>query len=158
MGMMGGGGGAGGQSKEAKEAEDKEKSGGEFFRIGTVDLAAAVVLAWWLFLAAIVFPLLVGAIYSGILTAGAVKMQNLESRGWGIAASILAMIPINVGGLQVLVGLVIKIILGILFDEPDYIVFVVMGLLYLLSLGVGVWNLLILMKPEVIAGFEYEPD
>jgi hypothetical protein len=33
-----------------------------------------------------------------------------------------------------------------------------MGLLYVVSLGVGVWNLLVLMKPEVIAGFEYEPD
>jgi predicted Zn finger-like uncharacterized protein len=155
MGLGGGGGGSQEGSKETKEAEDKEKESGEFFRIGTVDLASLVVLAWWMILAIVVLPLLLGAVYSGILTAGAVKMQNLESRGWGIAGCILAMIPINVGGLQVLVGLVIKILLAILFDEPDIIVFVVMGLIYLLSLAAGIWNLLVLMKPEVIAGFEY---
>ena len=46
----------------------------------------------------------------------------------------------------------------------DYDWFVIMlmsvsaGVEWLLTVGVGVWNLTTLMKPEVIAGFEYKPE
>ena len=35
-------------------------------------------------------------IYNGITIIGAVKMQNLESRGWGIASSIMTILPMGV--------------------------------------------------------------
>lgn len=44
-------------------------------------------------------------LYNGLIVFGAVKMQNLESYGWSMAASIMAMVPFTFPLLGFLVGL-----------------------------------------------------
>jgi hypothetical protein len=100
-------------------------------------------------------------IYSATLTVGAIKMQNLESRGWGFAGSILAMLPLNVGALQFVSAMLLRVLLELLFDEASVVTTVLlvwMTIIWLLSLAVGVWNLITLNNEDVIAGFEYNPD
>ena len=72
---------------------------------------------------------------------GAIQMQNMDSRGWGIAGSILAMVPINVGGLQIVTALVVQIVLIQVIDDTAFIAYVVIVLTsiqWLLSLAAGV--------------------
>jgi hypothetical protein len=101
-------------------------------------------------------------IYNGVTILGAVKMQNLESRGWGIAASIMTILPFGAAGLGGLVfGVFFYTIAAFLFDEFSTRLMyslVVAGLIYVLAILVGVWSLKTLMSQEVIDGFEYVAD
>jgi hypothetical protein len=133
--------------KEVKEAEDKEneRSPLSYFHYELDEQAL------------IIIPVcVVGFVYAALVTFGAVKVQNLESRGWGIAGSILALIPFNVLGLQVLVGMGVAVILDMMLDNPpDYYSFLIMQVLSLGSITAGVLNLMVLFNEDVIAGFEY---
>jgi len=101
-------------------------------------------------------------IYNAIEIVGAVKLQNLESRRWGIASSIMMLLPFGTGGLSMLIGGGFYFTLGaLLFDDPDMralYCYVLGGIVYLIAIAVGVSSLRTLMSQEVIDGFEYVAD
>src|SRR5262249_40901304 len=78
-------------------------------------------------------------IYWGCTCYGAVKMQNLESYNWSMAASILWLVG---GGYSVASGF----LCACTFIIP------------VLCLIAGIIALVNLRKPEVIAAFEYDPE
>lgn len=96
-------------------------------------------------------------IYNGITIIGAVKMQNLESRGWGIAASIMNLLPMGASGLSGLFfGVFYNTIGAWILDEMNIYYSIGLGVLpYLVAIYIGVWSLRTLMSQEVIDGFEY---
>lgn len=138
-------------------------SGGPLKALG---LGWVVGLPGWLgLLLALLF--LLPAAYCGLIAIGAVKAHNLESRGWGMMASALALVPITVGGW---LWLTLPLAYTLLFDvflEPTNKTDLVIGwsaLILIASLmcgwgiRVGLQNFWTLMQPEVIEGFEYEPE
>jgi hypothetical protein len=150
--------GAGSWSPPKQVSEKKEGDlGATFFMVFGMNLSLVADFAVWLmFLTAL--PLLLALVYSAVLTLGAVKMQNLESRRWGIASCIMVMVPINVGGVAMLLGIFGQFFFKMLYDEPEAVngaVITLISLAWLSQLGVGVWALMTLMKPDVIAGYEY---
>jgi predicted Zn finger-like uncharacterized protein len=96
-------------------------------------------------------------IYNAIAIIGAVKMQNLESRGWGIASSIMTILPMGSAGLSCLIGgIFYKTIGAWVLDEMNIYYSIGLGVLpYILALLVGIWSLRTLMSEEVIEGFQY---
>jgi hypothetical protein len=130
-----------------------------FLTIGKLDLAS---LGEWHLYASIpcLLPMVLGMIYSFILCIGAVKIQNLESREWGIAASVMAMIPLNAGGLLCFLALILNIVLNLLFEDWFKWAVLVFFLIcaWGTNLAVGIWMLTVLNKPAVIAGYEYVPE
>jgi hypothetical protein len=90
---------------------------------------------------------------------GTVKAQSLESYGWGMASSIMGMIPISPFGFICFVMFFMGILLNMILDEGQgYAYLAWMILVMAAQLGIGVWNLIILLQPEVVEGFEYEPE
>jgi predicted Zn finger-like uncharacterized protein len=143
--------------KKDEKAQAPDKPG--LYRIVGVNIGGLADLEqqWWPFAVA-VLVIIVGGVYSSLVVIGAIRIQNLESRGWGMAASILAMLPIHVFGLAVVTTMVLTAVLCQLSDEESFINLysgVGAGALYLGSLAVGVWNLMTLFNEDVIAGFEY---
>jgi hypothetical protein len=97
-------------------------------------------------------------IYEGITIIGGVKMQNLESRRWGIASAIMMMFPPAAGGLSFLFALGINFLedmTGFLGDVTKFYQIVVAVLPYLASLFIGAISLQTLLNQKVIDGFEY---
>jgi predicted Zn finger-like uncharacterized protein len=104
-------------------------------------------------------------IYTGIAVFGAVKMQNLESRGWGIAASIMLILPMGSAGLSGLFGGVFHNTIGTwIMDEPadswswGFYSIILAVAPYLCALYAGVLSLRALLSKEVIDGFNYVAD
>jgi hypothetical protein len=130
-----------------------------FFAVGSVDFRSVGEMSTVLAILCLLPPVL-GMIYSAILCMGAVKIQNLESRDWGVISSIMAMVPINAGGMICFLAMVLNMALDFLFDgDFKYIVLGFFLVCYWgLNLAVGIWMLTVLNKPEVIAGFEYVPE
>jgi hypothetical protein len=143
--------------RQVGEKKKDEDLGTTFFTVFGVTLSDVAYFEMWLMILS-ALPLVLCMVYSAVLTLGAVKMQNLESRGWGIASCIMVMLPINGGGMAALVAVFGQFFLKILFDEPETVNGIIGGLaslLWLGQVGVGVWALLTLRNPEVIAGYEY---
>jgi hypothetical protein len=133
----------------------KEEEG--VFRIGSFDLTSLGSYPRYL-LIPFLLPLVLGLVYSGLVSAGAVKMQSLESRPWAIATSIMVILPVNAGGLLILGWMVIGLLYGILF-EGSYLIFMMtltVGSIWVGNVAAGIWCLTVLRKPEVIAGFNYK--
>jgi hypothetical protein len=128
--------------------------------VAGLDFSMLAVFAWWLLILALL-PLILGMVYCGFLTYGGVKVQNLESRAWGIASAILALLPFTTGGMMFLTAFLCNWLINMVADDPGfamYVAIVLMSIQTVVSLAVGVWNLVVLMKPEVIEGFEYVPE
>ncbi|MFO0876976.1 MAG: hypothetical protein U0840_06350 [Gemmataceae bacterium] len=145
--MMGGGGASGSQGPKFEE----EKPG--FFEFYGYDLAI-----WFLIL---MVPMMLLCVYSAMVVAGGIKMQNLESRPFAIVGSVMAMFPMHTGGLQILTALIAGYIFGEMLEDRDfaaYIALALMSLEYLISLGVGIWCLVVLWDQTVIDGFEFDPE
>jgi MFS family permease len=142
------------QAPEPKKDDDDSS----ILKIGDLDLRDIAELPWYLIVLCLL-PQVLGMVYSATMSVGAVKIQNLESREWGVAASIMAMIPLNVGGLLCVLAMALNLLLGLVFEDDDGFRWVVMGFFLVcvwgLSLAVGIWNLTVLNKPDVVAGFEY---
>jgi hypothetical protein len=88
-------------------------------------------------------------------------MQGLESRGWGMASSILAMVPVNAGGLMLLTAGVIYTIIWMLLEDGPLALFfmlVFLGLETAWGVGIGIWNLITLANTQVIEGFDYKEE
>jgi hypothetical protein len=97
-------------------------------------------------------------IYNAIVMVGGVRMQNLESRRWGIASSVLMFLPMGSGGLSCLFALGVSFLeqmLGFFGDVTMFYMIVVAAASYLASIYVGYLSLRTLLSQEVIDGFEY---
>jgi predicted Zn finger-like uncharacterized protein len=98
-------------------------------------------------------------IYNAIAIVGAVKVQNLESRRWGIASSIMMLLPLGGGGLSCLFALAahfLEDMTGFLGEKTMVFYMIVFAAApYVASLYIGVMSLHTLMDQKVIDGFEY---
>lgn len=96
-------------------------------------------------------------VYNAVTIMGAVKVQNMESRRWGIAASIMTLLPMGSGGISSLLSLVFYFTIGDwVLEDMNLMYSIGIGVLpYLGAVFVGVWSLRTLMSQEVIDGFEY---
>lgn len=115
----------------------------------------------WYWLALILIGLALGAFYGALIAYGAVKMQNLESRQWGLASSIMAMIPINAGGFGLVICSVVHLLLVWLADEEwqrNVALLAVAALTCLWGISIGIRSLFVLMDEKVREGYEYVPD
>jgi predicted Zn finger-like uncharacterized protein len=100
-------------------------------------------------------------IYNAIAIIGAVKVQNLESRRWGIASSIMMLFPPACGGLSCLFALAFHFLedmTGFLGEVTQFYMIVAAAAPYVASLYIGVMSLRTLMDQKVIDGFEYVAD
>lgn len=98
-------------------------------------------------------------IYNAVAIIGTVKMQNLESRAWGIASSIMSLLPFSAAGMGALIGgLFYKLGSWLLDELAEPYAWGLAVLVYLLAIGVGVWSLRTLMEKKVIDGFRYVAD
>jgi uncharacterized Zn finger protein (UPF0148 family) len=157
---MGGGGGGSGDNKKEK-LEEEESYGYVVYR---VDWGGLCELHWTMFLLAMI-PIVLLGVYSGLVASGGIKAQNLESRGWGITSSIMAMFPLNTFCANVALTMIFQCAVYMILDVSDdlavflvWVWLVINHLIYPLSLGAGIWTLVTLNKEEVIAGFEYEGE
>jgi hypothetical protein len=137
-----------------------EEEGESFFELGPIDLMVISDYPVGLILLSLL-PIILCLCYSGTMTFGAVKMQNLESRTWGIVACVMGMLPINIGALMFVSGLLLRTLMWLFVDEMstrNMFVVIWMVLVWLLSIAVSVFALVTLMREEVIAGYEYEAE
>jgi hypothetical protein len=142
---------AGGDKKDKLE---EEKPG--FFDLWGIDLAM-LCEAPLMFIVSLL-PLGLFMFYSSLVAYGAIQMQNLESRRWGIAGAILAMIPLHILGLGIVSAMVVQKVLGMVIDDTGFISLVALIVLvveWLACLSVGIWTLVTLFNEDVVAGFEY---
>ena len=119
-----------------------------------------ITLPWYTFMAAMV-PFLLLACYCALIVSGGIKAQNLESRTWGIVASIMAMLPLISLGLSLVLTIVIHWLVFQILEDIDFGVYVSIGvnaILWLACAGIGGWNLKTLMDEEVQEGFTYVPE
>jgi hypothetical protein len=148
---------AGPMAKDLPPIVNEEDS--SIFTVGVIDLRAVGNFRWYLIVLCFL-PTVLGMAYSAVLSMGAVKIQNLEGREWGIAASVMAMVPLNAGGLLFVLALVLNLVLDLMFE--GWFKYMVLGFLLICAWGTnlaaGIWMLTILNKPEVIAGYEYVAD
>lgn len=127
--------------------------GPKFFEVYGLDLSSYFLI--------LMVPMILMAIYSAMVVAGGIKMQNLESRGFGITGCIMGMLPFHILGLQVVTFIVMQWGLMLIMDDQDFVTYVAsgfVGLEWLASLGICGWGLMTLMNEEVIEGFEYQPE
>jgi hypothetical protein len=85
-------------------------------------------------------------------------MQNLESRRWGIASSIMMLLPLAAGGLSCLFAVAVYFLenmTGFLGEVTLFYAIVLGGVAYLGSVYIGVISLQTLFNQKVIDGFEY---
>ncbi len=150
----------GGPRPSQGDEKKKDEEGKSAFDVAGMDFGLLAMFQWWLLILALL-PLILGMVYCAIVTFGAVKMQNLESRAWGIASGILALLPFTTGGLMLLTAFLVNWLLNMVLDDPAfsmYVAIVLMSIQSTIALATGIWNLVVLMKPEVIEGFEYVPE
>jgi predicted Zn finger-like uncharacterized protein len=145
--------------------KDKDKAKGDEGPPWTVvfgfDLAGLASLPPVVFIFAVIPVFILGMAYGGAIVVGGVKMQSLESRQWGLAASIMNMIPLHTFGLMILACVILQMLFIALFDDPGTVTLILVGLMVLLALLgalVGALGLKTLTREEVIAGFEYKAD
>ena len=114
----------------------------------------------------IFFIMVLGMIYAGFVTYGAVRIQSLDGYEWGIAGCILAIIPFcALWGFTACVAMVGHILVAMMVDDPAgftrMLASVIGGIILLLlgaSTGVGVWVLMVMRSETVIKGYEYKAD
>jgi hypothetical protein len=159
----GGGPGPGGgfpapQPTTAKPKPEKAKA--TIYLVYTYDLSLLSQYPWYLFIV-MLFPIFFGIAYSCVQTYGAVKMQSMESRVWGIIASCMAMFPYSTWGLVTVCSMVITMAVSLVADEKGTILIVLIAFFALetvICVGIGAASLMTLMRQDVIDGYEYVPD
>jgi predicted Zn finger-like uncharacterized protein len=141
---------------EDKTQKFEEEQAG-FFEIFGFDLWLVGQLPWYVFWPSMI-PFVLMMLVSGLVAYGAIQMQNLESRRWGIAGCILAMLPFSTAGVQAVTIMCGQFFLGMVIDDRQFITIVTIvlaSLEYVASLAIAIWALVTVCKEEVIAGFEY---
>jgi len=143
----------------AEKATKDDKAVPSMFTMFTWDLMDVTSYPWWQ-VAGLVGSCFLGMIYCGVATFGAVRMQTLESRVWGMAASIMMMLPVLGVGLFGILSMIFTFAIGGMFDEDSVFMFSpVWGLVsFGVNIGIGAWGLTTLLKEEVKAGYEYKSD
>jgi hypothetical protein len=144
-------------SKAAKALQrEQEEPSTKLFELFGVDLAALGDDSW-LDVAFAASLIVLGAVYAVFVMYGAVRLQKLESRLWGMAASVMVMLPLNSGGLMAFSALLVQLPLRLVLDDSDLLLFPLMVLEALVAAGAGAWCLLTCLRPEVEAGINYQP-
>jgi hypothetical protein len=111
------------------------------------------------YLALLLSPLFLGMIYTAIMTYGAVRMQNLESYGWGMASSIMAMIPYYSLGFIICTVLLVQLLMLTIFSDRVIVWLIVqMVALILTGMAGGLWGLMVMLREEVVQGYAYKPE
>jgi hypothetical protein len=153
--------GATGTTKDKEKEKKDEESGRSFLYVMGYDLADIAgydLMTFFVY----VLPILFGMIYAGIVAFGAVKVQNLESRNWGFVSSIMGMLPINAGGLIIVVLIGMERILEMIYyDDPGTMHAYQIGVAVLIclgELGAGAWMVMTLLREDVVEGFEYKAE
>jgi len=103
---------------------------------------------------------------AGLIMTGAVRMAHLDSRGWGIASSILALFPFYTNGVTIMVSGLLTVLsllltsfgLDLLTGVIGLILGVVAPAISLFSIFSGVYALKTLLSEDVKTAFEYEPE
>jgi hypothetical protein len=137
-----------------------EQERGSFYEVAGLDISQVSELEWYWFMVAILPIILLGC-YSSLVAYGAIRMQNLESRRWGIAASILAMLPFNTIGLGLVLGMGVNGLVLLVGEDPSNVLpigIAILAILYVISIAAGVYALMTLLNEDVKAGFEYVAD
>jgi len=150
------GGPSGDSTNKPKWVEEQAS----FYEIAGMDISHLCDLPVYWFLPSLI-PIVLFMFFAGLVSYGAIQMQNLESRAWGIAGGIMIMIPLASGGLQLVTGMVVQLVLGMVLDDTQFITILAIILTtaeWLAGVGIGVWVLMTLMDEDVIAGFEYEAE
>jgi len=156
------GGNAGGNvfQPPAKKPLKPEEKRNTIYLVYTLDLSTMSNFQWYLF-ALCLSPIFLGMIYAGVMTWGAVHMQNLQSRTWGIVSSCMSMFPYATMGFVTVCSMIITLVVGMVADEPITVLIVLIAFWVLeaiLCVLIGVYGLTTLMRPDVIDGYEYVPD
>jgi hypothetical protein len=147
--------GGGGPSKPSPKGVKEEPGVFEFLGVQLMPFVEEAAYFW---VTLLVF-LIPGLVYSGALTYGAVKMQSLESRTWGIVSSIMAMLPFfNSGGLLVMLLMFVQVLILLIFDDATIFLIALVVIQWLASAAVGLWALMVCNSEDVVAGFEFDPD
>jgi predicted Zn finger-like uncharacterized protein len=128
-----------------------------FYSFFGFDLALVGLLPWYFFLLAML-PILLGMVYSGLVTYGAVQTQNLEGYGWGMASSIMGTIPIGSWGFMMTTALLLKFLAGMVTDDVSVMMILLMSVEALAAIVVGVWMVMVLKSDTVIKGYAYKAD
>lgn len=115
----------------------------------------------WFFFILFCFLFLIGIAYCAFVIYGAVKIQSLESRTWGIVSSILIMIPVNGLGFMMVTLPLALMALSFLYNDEFVIACLFIAVLVIevaWGISIGIWSIKTLVDPAVIAGFEYKED
>lgn len=144
-----------------QKAEKEEKIKPSIFTLFDIDMAQFSYFGLLNFIL-ILLPLVLGMVYSAFVAYGSVQTQSLESRPWGIAASIMTILCYHAGGVILLAMYAVEILfIGILDTEKEGvrpIQYGLMGSFILAEILVGVYVLVTLLQEDVKAGFEYKPE
>jgi hypothetical protein len=144
---------------EKKDDKDKDKDKGSMFMIFGWDLMDVTDYPAWVIML-LVLGCICGITYCAIVTYGGVQMQTMNSRAWGMVASILVMLPVHTLGFYGLISIAFTFVWNLLFSADDiYWVMPVHTLAaFGTNLGIGIWGLVTLLSPDVIEGYEYVPE
>jgi hypothetical protein len=127
---------------------------------GIVDLNDYATYSFFVLFVSLI-PIFVGLVYAFFLASGAVKCQNMESRGWGIASGIMVMFPINHCGFMIIVTIFMQFMLSMMLDDAAYTAFlvqVVCIIIILCEIGLGAWALSVFYSKKVVDGFNYKAE
>jgi hypothetical protein len=160
-GGPGGPGGPGGQPNQPTvPAMPKEDNKLSLYKVYVWDLSTISYYPFWLF-AIFLSPIFLGVAYACVMTYGAVQMQNLQSRTWGMVASCMCMFPYATFGFVIVCSMVISLIVYAVTDSAGSVLICLIafvGLEFLGCIGIGLFGLMTLLRQEVIDGYEYVPD
>ena len=130
------------------------------YQLFGINFSSFGALAWYLFIL-ILLPIFLGMTYCAFVTFGAVRVQNLEGYGWGIASCIMMMIPINSFGFMSATALFLQFFMKMFSDDLASVnatLIGLMGLQELICIAIGAWGLTTLLSERVVKGFEYKPE
>ena len=89
------------------------------------------------------------------------RIQNLEGYGWGIASSIMVMVPLCIGGLMASTAILVIFLLGMVIDDVRFLYGMTIFILVvekMIAILVGVWTLITLLSEKVVKGYEYKAE
>ena len=144
----------------------KEKEEARQAAAGGVEVVVTRMIGWIQSLKVITFLLfsfvfLIGIAFASVIIYGAVKAQGMESRGWGIASSILAMVPINALGFMIITLTLLTLVANFLYDDKLFVLILQIGFGVVelaWGISIGSWNIRMLLDEKVVAGFEYRDE
>ncbi len=130
------------------------------YQLFGINFSSFGALAWYLFIL-ILLPIFVGMTYCAFVTYGAVRIQNMEGYGWGIASNVMMMIPLHSFGFMAATALFVQFFLKMFSDDASSVSGMLIGLMAveeLICVAVGAWGLTTLLSEKVVKGFEYKPE